>query len=194
MRVKPYLLASAMALCLTAGAIHHQKAFAAGDNAMQAAPIIVAQNDDSNRSFLGRIFNRRDDSSGAKPLYMNKGTSGQAKPYDFSRNRTAASQRRRNTGNVSWEAFEDARAKHAREIQEYAQAASDAVVAASMREIEQLRAAEARGDVSGAGAAGSRSSSNKKMVYDPAKAWTYNPNKPEKESVSERPRIYNASP
>lgn len=192
MRVKPYLLASAMALSLSLSAMQQHPAYAA-DGVYETTPMVLAQNGD-NRGFLDKLFNRRGDNSGAKPVYMDKGSS-RTNPYDFGRARKSADQRRPGTGSVSWEAFKKEQERYAMEVRASVQAKSDAAVAVVKRKLAAERAAEAKERQQGysdSSGNASKSAEKKRMVYDPEKAWTYSPNRREEDSRS-APKLYNSS-
>lgn len=180
MSYKTYLLAGALALGIAAGDLQH-RAYA---NNPDAGAIVIAQNNEKPGLF-NRIFNSNKNNSAAKPLFLNeKASSAGVKPYDFSRNARKAG----NRGSVSWEAFERQREEHARQVAARAQIAANRLQQNSQRIVEAQLAKMATGS---AAKQQDTQKSQKKMAYDPQRAWTYDPNASSNSSGA-APRIYNS--
>lgn len=194
MRVKPCIVASIMALSLSAGPVYHG-AYAANGSVKTDTSIVLAQNSNDKPGFFDKIFNRsKDKERAAKPLYLDRGQSpSSVKPYDFSQGRRGVDDRRkRNAKGVDWDSFIEARdAKVVRNTQN-ALAAGAAISSRMERKAEERRVASLAGSSRGGGAGAMVNETPKKMVYDPKKVWTYNPNQPQQQKQA--PKIYNTNP
>ena len=191
MRLKLYAVTSLFVLGLAAGVPGHVT-YAA--DMVSEDTIILAQNGDDKPGFFGRLFNRSGEQSDARPLFLNKGakTSGaKVQPYNFGKDHYGAEQGRSSSSYDSeWAAFEAVRDRQMEENTAFALAVADRMLEESdrmMRQHEEAHAGETKaGDVD-------RENSKKRMVYDPQKVWTYDPNKRDEPDGSQPARIYNST-
>lgn len=166
------------------------RAFATEDG----GAVVLAQNDGSrNQDFWSGLFNKSGKSSKAKPLFLDRqnGTSSSRSitPYNMARYNSGVPETARSQ--MTWEEFEAMRHRVAVQQSEEARAGADVVeqqVRVALNEFIAKHEAELSGQN---GAAGGKRDSNKKMVYDPAKAWSYHPNQAGQTSQDKTPRIFN---
>ncbi|MCB9991547.1 MAG: hypothetical protein H6867_09255 [Rhodospirillales bacterium] len=179
-------MTSVFVLSVAAGVAAHD-AYATPDYG--APPIVLAQNEGGNQGFFGRIFNRGGEKSGSSPVFLDQGKGAatyqsKPKPFNFGAAKKSAQGRR---GKMDWATFEALRNEQGRKNTEYAMAAAAQVVAESNRALAARKHAETQ--------ASTQRTTKKRMVYDPEKVWTYNPNtrSDSKDEGTSKPKIYNSS-
>lgn len=162
-----------LAVALTLGA---RTAYASDAVTRIVAPIVLAANDKSDKGGVLGIFN------------SSKKKQGATKPYDYGAQAARKDQRRAPDPDMwgKFKAQHDAMVIAKMESSRIAvgqnAAKREASVRAAMAKRRQAYAANPKGEAAAPG-------SEKKMVYDPKKAWTYDPNKPKDKTAP--PRIYN---
>lgn len=191
MNLKPCLFAGIFVFALAGDSVAHrlqaQNLFEGG------SPIVVAQND--QQGFFGRIFNRSKDKADTSPIFLNKqGTNGRQSsttisPYKFQGQGLSSSlalDKAMAEIMASDRARNEALSERVNKQTEFALLAGEREVA----RLRQLRERDKQVRQTG-GQQGAR-----KMVYDPARVWTYNRNRApqgqlEEPESSGPSRIYN---
>ncbi len=205
MAIKPYLFLGLLTVSVAGGALTHtgyaHSHIQGLDPAADSAIILVQNND--QQGFWGRIFNRSDDRTKAQPLHLdgraseNRGNRA-VTPHNYSEyTQRRAGSRGRPSGSLDdaavrasyeeWNRISSARSAHLLEQK----ARVEAIMARRNAENARLMQASYRQKQQARGSHGAQP--QRRMVYDPERVWTYNPNDRarEIEQNQNRSRIFN---
>lgn len=168
--------------------------------ALQAAPIqsvaynenaqsnvILVQNDSGQKQgFFQKLFNKKNESSGSKPLFLDtkgiKPTGKNPKPYDFGKQaRNLSKQLNNKNFEDVWEKFMAQKTQGVLDQLERANAITSEMSRQRQAAVDKKFAETRLANSSGV-------NKEKKMVYDPNKAKNYDPNQPD---GNKKPRLYN---